>query len=96
MVEPFFKERGSKLQESFHLKALLIVGFLLEQRLQSTKFSKGVLVSLSTNENICRTSSERPTEGGKKVPRIQKQPDKGSFFIPSNGKSETHLTSTGF
>lgn len=43
-----------------------------------------------------RTTSRSLTIGGKKVPCREKQPAKGSFLIPSDGKSETQLPSAGF
>lgn len=95
-IEKILKKRVQNWRKILIWKALLIVGFLLAQRLQSTKFRKSILAPMSTNENICRTISERPTEGGRKVPCIEKQLDKDSFFIPSNGKCGTHLPNTGF
>lgn len=80
-----FWREGFKIAGRFQCKAHRIVGFLIAQRLQSSKFSKDILTLLSTNENICRTTSE----GGRKVPCMQKLADKDSFFILSNGKSQS-------
>lgn len=91
-----FLREGFKMAEKFSFKSSPGIGFLVCSKTAVQQIQQGYSRPLSTYENICRATSEKPTEVGKKVPHMQEQPNKDSFFTSSNGKSGTHLPSTVF